>query len=576
MKYIINRETYLMERIVWLDNKQEGWDKNFTKLIMSFHDTINEMIEELKDKFNDKDDPDAVFEMYMEYLEKAFDNLTEEMRSVDDDDQLYKLWNELVLNFSLWKDSFSKMSEKLDNYNSIFKLGFELFEKINMYITKGISKEYYDGLKGEIDDKRQNSITFVEKFFDEIKIRLDDINPEDVFSMSNLDEKEVDDLALNAGDEVRYYKTDDEENVALISHNQEELQEVDNIRLVAKTDGTAFEIDKSELIEILPKHKTTNQEVSDKLKKVKTDPDKLDKLNDFLDELAPDEDEVNESTEVKEVSKKKPKSKPIVKVSDRHTKIWINNHQFKRIHVKQIGIILRDVYKPTGHWRKHQFWGVMNLPWEDVQWSILNKISTNHTALPVLINELNRSIKDSNLNVPEFIFTDKQFTSQKFYDEYYRMMNFIKTHKEKVFLKLDSNSGGRILNRIIKRLQETSGVGDSAEGLVVEHLPSIFSSNKIDNIDTPMGDDVDILFKLDGVSKTIKVIECKSILKSDSNKYLVLGAYVSKDYDVDFISCVSKHNITIFRYETNGIELLSNGDLKIQESLLSKNIKLNK
>jgi len=305
MKYIINRESYLVERIVWLDNKKQTWDQNFTKLIMSFHDSINEMIDDLKDSFNDKDDPDEIYKLYMEHFEKAFDNLIEEVRNVEDDDHLYKLWNELVLNFSLWKDSFSKMSEKLDNYNSIFKLGHDLFAKFTLYTTKGVSKEYYDGMKGEMDDKRQNAISFIEKFYEEIKLRLEEVNAEDVFSMSNMDEKDTEDIALNAGDDVRYLQKDGEENIAIISHNQEELQEIDNIRLVAKDDGSQFEIDKKELIEILPKHRTMNQEVSDKLKKIKADPESLDKLNDYLDELTSDVNENKDESKGKNKGKKK-------------------------------------------------------------------------------------------------------------------------------------------------------------------------------------------------------------------------------------------------------------------------------
>lgn len=590
MKYIINRESYLLERIVWLDNKQQTWDQNFTKLIMSFHDSINDMIDDIKDRFNDKDDPDEVYKAYMEHFEKAFDNLTEEVRNVveDDDDNLHKLWNELVLDFSLWKDSFSKMSEKLDNYNSIFKLGYEFFARFTLYTTKGVSKEYYDGLKGEIDDKRQNVISFIEKFYEEMKVRLEEVSAEDVFSMSNLDEKDTDELALDAGDEVRYVQNDGEENIAIISHNQEELQEVDNIRLVSKTDGDQFEIDKKELIEILPKHRTMNQEVSDKLKKIKSDPESLDKLNDYLDELAPD---VNES---KDESKDKGKGKSNLDwtkqekeidatISDYQTKLWMSNHQFKRINIKQINTILRNVYKPIGHWKKRQLWGVVNLPWENTEWSILNKINTNYSALTILINEVNRSLKNSKTETPLFIFGDKQFSSQKWYDEYYRMIKFLDKHRTKLFLKLEAGTGSKIINAIIKKIQDTSKSGDSGERLVISYLPRIFTKDDtVSDIKMPngggeiqdMSGGIDLTFNLNGEPKTIQVKRCKSVLKGYKNKYRVIGTSIASHYNVDYLACVSRYNLVLFRYDPSRIELLTNGDIKLDESLLIKNIKL--
>lgn len=293
MKYIIERKSYLiLDKITWLDTKKRTWDPDFSTLILSFHDVIEDTIAELKDKFNDRDDPDEIMKFYIENLDHAFDSLIDEIRNITDGDLLHKLWYEMVLNISLWKDSFRKMSEKLDNYNSIFKLGYEIFSKINIYITKSVSSTYYDGLIGELDDKRENSIKFIEKFHKEIKDRLIDIDPVDVFSISNLNEKDVSELILTAGDEVRYYQHDDVENIAIISYNQNELEENDNVRLISKKNGHQFEIDKNKLIEIIPKHKSKNQEIGDKLIKIKSDPDKMDKINDLLDDLLDDDEEV--------------------------------------------------------------------------------------------------------------------------------------------------------------------------------------------------------------------------------------------------------------------------------------------
>ena len=569
MKYIINRRSYLLqEKIVWLDTKKESWDQDFSKLILSFHDRITEMIDELKDQFNDKDDPDEVKKVYLEYFEKAFESLISEIRNVSNEDLLYKLWNEFTLNISLWKDSFRKMSEKLDNYNSIFKLGFEYFNRITIYITKSINNKYHEGLNGEIDDMRENSIKFIENFHEEIKSRLIDVDADDIFSMSNLEEKDIDDLTLNAGDEVRYYQQDKEENIAIISHNQEDLKEIDNIRLVSKSDGTQFEVDKSELIEIIPKHKTTNQEVGDKLKKVKSDPDKMDKLNNYLSKLSSD---MNEDLNNVNMNKR-----TIPLITDTQTNYWLSNKPFKKLHIERIGIILKNVYNPLGYWKKYQKWGVMDLPWEEERWSIFNKINTNYSSLTLLINGVNNAIVEGNKNIPLFDFKNVIFGSKEFYDEYVRFINFLTKNQRVIFLKLDENSGSKIINSIVNRIRRTTKLGDEAEELVIRRLYKVFKGDSVSNIRTISGSGkkqdmiggVDISFKLNGDNKTIQVKKGHSILKTSSNDYIIIGVPISSHYNVDYISFVINNKIHLFEYDKNGIDLQENGDIIIDENLL--------
>lgn len=569
MKYIINRRSYLLqEKIVWLDTKKESWDQDFSKLILSFHDRITEMIDELKDQFNDKDDPDEVKKVYLDYFEKAFVSLISEIRNVSNEDLLHKLWNEFTLNISLWKDSFRKMSEKLDNYNSIFKLGFEYFNRITIYITKSINNKYHEGLNGEIDDMRENSIKFIENFHKEIKSRLIDVDADDIFSMSNLEEKDIDDLTLNAGDEVRYYQQDKEENIAIISHNQEDLKEIDNIRLVSKSDGTQFEVDKSELIEIIPKHKTTNQEVGDKLKKVKSDPDKMDKLNNYLSKLSSD---INEDLNNVNMNKR-----TIPLITDTQTSYWLSNKSFKKLHIERIGIILKNVYNPLGYWKKYQYWGVMDLPWEEERWSILNKINTNYRSLALLINGVNNAIVEGNKNIPLFDFKNVIFGSKEFYDEYVRFINFLTKNQRVIFLKLDENSGSKIINSIVNRIRRTTKLGDKAEELVIRRLYKVFKGDSVSNIRMISGSGkkqdmiggVDISFKLNGDNKTIQVKKGHSILKTSSNDYIIIGVSISSHYNVDYISFVINNKIHLFEYDKNGIDLQENGDITIDKNLL--------
>lgn len=276
---------YILEQVEWLNNRKDIWDKNFSELILSFHSIIEELIEELKDKYNDKDDPFKIHKEYIDYINKSFDNLRESVKLVENKSDLIKLWDELSLNFVFWKEEFKKMAETLDNYNSIFKLGYEIFNVITTYNTKKIKMEYHDMFEGEIDDIRENINNFIKTIRIDINNRIVELDSQDIYSMTELYDKDIKDLSLNHGDEVRYYMNNGEENYAIISYDQEDINKGEEIRLVSKKDGKQFLIPKSELIEILPKHKTLNQKIADKLKKIKDNSDKLEELDEFLDKL---------------------------------------------------------------------------------------------------------------------------------------------------------------------------------------------------------------------------------------------------------------------------------------------------
>jgi len=594
MKYIIKRKNFLLEKISWLDNRSSDWDQEFYKLIMSFHDKIIDLIDELKDKFNDKDDPIEVHKVYLEYLEKSLDSLIENVRLVKDDNNLEKLWTEFILNLSMWKESFKKMSEKMDNYNSVFKLGYEIFSMFNRYFTRNKPNTYYDHLKGELDDQRENIIKFIEEIKEDLKLRMVDIDAEQVFDMSNLDKKETDELNLNPGDEVRYYKNNDEENIAIISHNQDELKEKDNIRLVSKQSGEQFDIDKSDIIEIIPKHKTLNQEVSDKLKHIKKDPEKLDKLNDYLTDLEKTEEKLKDGYFMNEDNSLQQKlfdddGRELLKITNNQAKIWLSDETFKQKHVKKINKMLRDVYKPLGYWKKYQLWGVMDLPWEvedksgnlfaDKKWSLLNKINTNFGCLAIMVNEINRALVEGNSKIPLFDFRNKKFGTKEFYDEYDRMMEFVDKNKEKIFLKLTEEGGSKIINKMVNRIKASTRVGNKAEGLVSRYIKYIFPGAK--RIEIPKGDGErqdmidgsDITFYLNGSKKTVQVKRSKGIFK-ENNRYRIVGLSIAKHYDVDYIACVTKYYMYFFEYDQNNIEKLTNGDIIIDKSVLVRSFKL--
>lgn len=279
MKFLLNRKIFL---------ENNNWSDNLSNLIEPFNDAIEDMTEKLKDDFNDKDDPIEVHKLYVKKIMKAFKKLVEEVRLVKDEEDLRELWSDMSLNIVFWKDKYDKLSKEIEGCNAVFKLGYEIFKSMTTYNTKKISQEYYSALKGNIDDMRENVVKYIDSIKSDIGERMIEINSEDIFNMSNLDEKELEDIVTNAGDEIRYYMSDGEENIAIISYNQEGTDN-EELRVTSKKDGEQFKIDRKDLIEIIPKTKTINQEVSDKLKKIKDDPNKLGKLNDYLDELKVDE-----------------------------------------------------------------------------------------------------------------------------------------------------------------------------------------------------------------------------------------------------------------------------------------------
>ena len=276
---------YIVEQTTWLENRKKTWDNPFSELIMSFHEEIEELVDVLKEDFNDKSDPYKIHEKYANYINDAFGALRESVKDVKEEEVLTKLWDELSLNIVFWKEEFKKYMDSMDNYNAVFKLGHEFFNIFIVYNTNKIKTEYYDLLQGSMDDKREKISKFIKKVKTDIINRIVKINVDDIFSMTNLYDKETEDFSTNHGDEVRYYMNDNEENVAIISHNQEDLTEEKNIRLISKKDGESFEISSSNLIEILPKHKTLNQKIADKLKKIKDNPEKLEELGDYLDKI---------------------------------------------------------------------------------------------------------------------------------------------------------------------------------------------------------------------------------------------------------------------------------------------------
>jgi hypothetical protein len=562
---------YLIERSSWLEQRKKQWDSELSVVLNSFHDIILEMINSLKEDFNDKSDPIEIHKRYLEYIESSFEYLEETIMKVKDEDTLFKFWNEYTLNISFWKESFKRMSENNNNYNSVFKLGYEIFNSFNRYLTKKKSEEYYNSLKeGEnLDDKRKNVNDFLSEVLNDFKLRIVDLDAENIFDISNLDKKGTEDINLTSGDEVRYNMDNGEENIAIVSTNQEDLKEETNVRLVSKTSGEQFEIDKSDLIEIIPKQKTMNQEVNSKLKKIKENPDKLDKLNDYLDGL------------LKENHNIKKNSRPLTTTSNQ-VKRWLSNKNFKKQHVDNFKYMLKSIYEPLGYWGTiGKLEGIINLPWEEKSWSILNKLNTNFTMLSYLINEVNRIVVDKKKTLP-FDFRDKKDGTYEFYREYERFFKFISKYKKEFFLKLSENDGSELINNLIGVIKKTSGSGEWVEKMVKRYIPFVFPAaenierqDEEENMENDMLGGIDVSFNINGAQKSVQVKKVKGVFKK-GDKYDISGTNLAKHYNIDYLVCVSENYIHFFNYNADKIYRKMNGDLSIDQDLIIKYFKYKK
>ena len=267
-----------------------------------------------------------------------------------------------------------------------------------------------------------------------------------------------------------------------------------------------------------------------------------------------------------------------LKITSNISKAWISNPDFKREFIVFMGNILKEVYEPYGHWKKYKFYGVMDLPWENRSWSILNKINTNYTAISILVNEVNRALYEGNSKVPMFDFISNTIGTEGFNTEFTRFLNFLGKNKNKIFLKLSESDGSSTINKIIEAISFTSKIGDKYENMVAEKLHTVFGNPTDIYVPETYGEKedmtkgIDISFNQNNIKKTIQVKKVKFIKKDGDTKYLISGTSFSKHYDVDYLVTCTYEFCFFFNYDRKGINILDNGDLVIDKSLLIKTV----
>lgn len=242
-----------------------------------------------------------------------------------------------------------------------------------------------------------------------------------------------------------------------------------------------------------------------------------------------------------------------LEVTDRDTRSWMSDKIFKRKNIKNFGEILYSTYNPIEHWKKKPggTWGVMDLPWEDQRWSILNKINTNYSAFSVILNMSNKVIKHKP-SIKPFDLKNPEFGSEEWYEEYDRFMRFLKRNSKNIFLKLSDDGGSSIINKVVERISWSSSKGDKAELTTKKFLPQL--NKNITNIKIPdgygdlndMAKGIDIYFDYSGNTFTIQVKKVSNVLKLYDG-FKTIGASISKPYSTDYYSLLDNNIIYFFR-----------------------------
>ena len=259
-------------------------------------------------------------------------------------------------------------------------------------------------------------------------------------------------------------------------------------------------------------------------------------------------------------------------VNDGMTRVWLSDPSFKKIHIKNIGDILKSVYEPVGNWKRNEksgFYGVIDLEWDNERWSILNRINTNYIALTIIVNSVNNAL--SNSSIQKFNFVDVNFGTPEFYNEYNRLVDLMKKNS-KMFLKTKETDGSNTINAIVNAIRGIKSAGDLGEKIVVDYLPKL--NSKISNIRTPEGSGdsndmiggADILFDFNNKVYTMQVKRVSSVINKDG-KYITVGASISKHYKTNYYAIMDRKNLYFFNNKESGIKI-SNGELEIDATLL--------
>lgn len=281
------------EEYSWLDKKSQYWDDSFKKVMDDFTEKMLLAKETLID-FNDDSDPDLILDEFVDTFKNAFEYITDDAISqLSKKDDIEKLYYEIEISIPFILKDYSSAIKKYEKTEGVLKIYETLFKNLSTLISSKKLKTDVANLsakKLEIDDYREEFKKIITSFVTDATKRLETTNVEDIMKMANiqtLDKSE--EIVYNAGDEIRYYTNDNEENTAFYSANQENLKERDNIRLVSKDNGEQFEIKKEKVIEIVKRSGDISNQIKQDLKEILADKTKVKKVAEFLKDLKEEE-----------------------------------------------------------------------------------------------------------------------------------------------------------------------------------------------------------------------------------------------------------------------------------------------
>lgn len=301
MKYIRTFKQHRDPKINegWLADKMNEWDNDIKDVMVSFVTPFQDLIKSIND-WKTVTDPEKVKVDIQETMDKSFNSLDKGIDKVEKSETLIRLFDDIDQIIVQLNDVFNKELESLKESIESTAAGIKMVigglldafkEKF-----KEFKSDYLDRLleKEEIDDKRQEAKVIFKEIYDKVKTDMKGVDVDALMTKGEGalkgDEEVNKDLNLKADDRVRYNKKDDEENIAIVANNQEDVDDQESMVKLRTEDGNeTFIIQKSQIIEVLAeeedKPEMTKKDLLSKIDKIEGDEEKLNKVNNFINKL---------------------------------------------------------------------------------------------------------------------------------------------------------------------------------------------------------------------------------------------------------------------------------------------------
>lgn len=249
------------------------------------------------------------------------------------------------------------------------------------------------------------------------------------------------------------------------------------------------------------------------------------------------------------------------------------NYRFKKSYSDHINGLMMKIYEPDGNWGRllgvEGNYGVINTNINlskatiedkirnfyieiynntDPKWSLLNYVNTHWSSFMHIVNTVNYWISTKQVDNNNYL----TFSNNIFDDlnDLKRIMNITGEYIFKPKYNLN------VFWKIMGSIATSTYIGNLGEFLTLESLSilgdvsDVIKSQPGMRLDTHGG--IDILFKLNGIPKTL---QCKSFTQiiENENNYIFPNISNSSWYNVDFFSFVNKRKIYVFLTKNKNI-----------------------